>query len=65
MRRLALATLLATLGLAATASAQYAPLDRPGPTLTPSAADLAASLRCTGTLEGATRDPVLLLAGTT
>ncbi len=65
MRRLALAATLVALLAAPDAGAQYAPLDRQGPELSPSAADLAGSLRCTGALAGATRDPLLLLAGTT
>ena len=42
----------------------YAPLDRPGPALTPSDDDLAASLTCTDSVEDATKDPVLLSPGT-
>lgn len=41
----------------------YAPLDRPGPALSPSPAELASSLSCTGDLQH--RHPVLLVPGTT
>ncbi|WP_205696973.1 triacylglycerol lipase [Conexibacter sp. SYSU D00693] len=41
------------------------PLDRPGPSLTPPAKDLRASLTCTGDLDGSAVAPVLLVAGTT
>jgi pimeloyl-ACP methyl ester carboxylesterase len=63
-RGLVAAAVLA-LALPAGAAAQYAPLDRPGPALTPKSEDLAKALVCSGSLQGATRDPVLLLAGTT
>ncbi|MGW4529274.1 lipase family alpha/beta hydrolase [Amycolatopsis sp. NPDC004378] len=43
----------------------YAPVDHPGPALTVPAADLANSLRCTGNLRDATREPVLLTPATT
>ncbi|MCW2714338.1 MAG: Lipase [Frankiales bacterium] len=43
----------------------YAPLDRRGPALSVPGADLAASLTCSGPLTGLTRDPVLLVPGTT
>jgi pimeloyl-ACP methyl ester carboxylesterase len=56
---------LCALALPASAVAQYAPVDRPGPPLSPKPEDLAKSLECSGPLEAATRDPVLLLAGTT
>ncbi len=64
----ALAGLVSALVLVGVASAAepvaYAPLDRPGPPLTPSSADLASSLTCTDSLEDATKDPVLLSPGT-
>jgi triacylglycerol esterase/lipase EstA (alpha/beta hydrolase family) len=43
----------------------YAPLDRPGPPLDVPKSSLAASLRCTKNVAGATRNPILLVAGTT
>jgi len=43
----------------------FAPLDRPGPAPAASAADLKASLVCTGDLDGATKTPVLLVPATT
>lgn len=65
----AAATLLAGLVLGigtATATAQeFAPVDRPGPPLRPTPQEIDTSLRCTSDVEGARRDPVLLLAGTT
>jgi triacylglycerol esterase/lipase EstA (alpha/beta hydrolase family) len=42
----------------------YAPPDRPGPPLDVPAADLAASLVCTGNVTAGSREPVLLVAGT-
>jgi hypothetical protein len=42
----------------------YAPPDRPGPPLRVPVGDLAASLACTSNVTAATRDPVLLVAGT-
>ncbi|MDT4938605.1 MAG: hypothetical protein QOG80_2276, partial [Pseudonocardiales bacterium] len=50
---------------AGTAAPSYAPLDRPGPTLDVPAATLAASLSCTSNLRSSTREPVLLVPGTT
>ena len=49
----------------ASAGAAYAPVDRPGPALTVSDRELAASLRCSGDLRGAPETPVLLVPGTT
>jgi triacylglycerol esterase/lipase EstA (alpha/beta hydrolase family) len=43
----------------------YAPLDQPGPPLDVPRDQLAASLSCNGPLTGLTRDPVLLVPGTT
>lgn len=65
MGRRVVVVLLLCLLAPGVAKAAYAPVDRPGPTLSPSASDLASSLRCTGSLERAGRDPVLLLGGTT
>jgi triacylglycerol esterase/lipase EstA (alpha/beta hydrolase family) len=48
----------------ANAAAPYAPIDQPGPALTVPQAQLAASLRCTGTLAHAPVEPVLLVAST-
>lgn len=60
--------LLGSIAVSSVASAAdpvtYAPLDRPGPALTPSEEDLAASLTCTDSVEDATKDPVLLSPGT-
>ncbi|HEY0508677.1 MAG TPA: lipase [Blastococcus sp.] len=49
----------------AAATGEFAPLDRPGPRLTATKAQLTASLSCTGSLRRATTDPVLLVPGTT
>jgi pimeloyl-ACP methyl ester carboxylesterase len=43
----------------------YAPVNRPGPTLSVPAAKLAAALQCDGPLAGAAHPPVLLVPGTT
>jgi triacylglycerol esterase/lipase EstA (alpha/beta hydrolase family) len=43
----------------------YAPLDQRGPALSVPRAQLAASLSCNGSLTGLTRDPILLVPGTT
>ena len=54
---------VASLVLAAPAGAtdeEFAPLDRPGPTLTVPSSDLAASLKCSGDLATGTLEPVLL-----
>jgi len=48
----------------AEAAATYAPVDRPGPALTPTAAELEASLTCTESVTNASKDPVLLSPGT-
>jgi hypothetical protein len=45
-------------------AATYAPVDRPGPALTPTAAELDASLTCTDSVDDATTDVVLLSPGT-
>ncbi|RBY85389.1 triacylglycerol lipase [Blastococcus sp. TF02A-26] len=47
------------------ATGEFAPLDRPGPRLSVSPAQLQAALHCNGPLTGLTRDPVLLVPGTT
>ena len=49
---------------AANSQSKYAQLDRPGATLTVSKSDLRKVLRCTATVRGARRDPVLLSPGT-
>jgi hypothetical protein len=49
----------------ASASTQYAPIDRPGPSLTVDPAVLEASLACNGQLANAAVEPVLLLPATT
>ncbi|HEY7487342.1 MAG TPA: hypothetical protein VH912_22995 [Streptosporangiaceae bacterium] len=46
-------------------AAEYAPVDRPGPPLSVPAKNLAASLTCTADLADASREPVLLVPGTT
>jgi len=48
----------------AEAAATYAPLDQPGPALTPTPAELEASLTCTDSVDDATTDVVLLSPGT-
>jgi triacylglycerol esterase/lipase EstA (alpha/beta hydrolase family) len=62
------AALLAAMALmllpAAAATAAYAPPTRPGPPLSVPAAKLAAALKCTATLRGASHAPVLLVPGT-
>lgn len=72
MRRLATAVAAALLtvgviGLASPASADdgavYAPVDRPGPKLRPSKAELAAAVTCKGNFRNG-KEPVLLVAGT-
>jgi hypothetical protein len=45
-------------------AATYAPLDQPGPALTPTAAELEASLTCSDAVDHATTDVVLLSPGT-
>jgi triacylglycerol esterase/lipase EstA (alpha/beta hydrolase family) len=50
---------------APTAAATYAPLDRPGPALSVQAETLRASLSCSGPLTGLSRNPILLVPGTT
>lgn len=59
MRPLLLLTLLLTLAVPAAAAAQD-----PGPPLTAPAADLQAALECSAGIDGAQRDPVLLVHGT-
>ena len=48
----------------AQAAVKYAPLNRPGPALTPTQAELEASLTCTDSVDDATTDVVLLSPGT-
>jgi len=48
----------------AEAAATYAPLDQPGPALTPTAAELDASLTCSEGVDDAAKDVVLLSPGT-
>jgi hypothetical protein len=60
------AMMLSALVLAAPAGAiTYAPIDHPGPTLDVPTALLNESLTCTSGLGAATRDPVLVIPGTT
>lgn len=61
----ACALVAASVGVAsAQAAATYAAIDQPGPALSVPQAQLAASLRCTGTLADASVEPVLLVAST-
>ncbi len=55
---------LAAPATAAAAQPGYAPLDQPGPALTPSAAQLKASLACEPSVKDARVEPVLLNPGT-
>jgi hypothetical protein len=50
---------------AASPTGEFAPLNQPGPRLSVPAARLDASLTCDGPLRGVTRDPILLVPGTT
>jgi hypothetical protein len=63
-----IALLVAAAGLCLPASAAaalpYAPVSRPGPALRVPAAKLRAALTCSGRVDRATREPVLLLPGT-
>jgi triacylglycerol esterase/lipase EstA (alpha/beta hydrolase family) len=60
------AAVLCVFALPASANAiTYAPIDHPGPRLDVPTALLTESLSCTSTLGSATRDPVLLIPGTT
>ena len=62
---LVLAGLLALPGPSATAApAAYAPLDQASPDLVPTQEQLAASLTCSGSVDNATKDVVLLSPGT-
>lgn len=69
-RRWALLALLCSFVLfsgstaASAAEAEYAPLDRPGPALTPTVAEMEAALTCTDSVTDAVEDPVLLSPGT-
>jgi hypothetical protein len=65
-RRLGLLAVVVCLAVPATALAQpaYAPLNQPGPALTPSLAKLQASLSCEPSVEDAKVEPVLLNPGT-
>lgn len=51
-------------GLSSANAASYAPLDRPGPALAPTPAELEASLTCTDSVDEAETDVVLLSPGT-
>jgi len=69
VKRLLLALLCAVTALllpaqAAAGTSPYAPLDRPGPALSVGAAELAASLHCSTSLAGISREPILLVPGT-
>jgi triacylglycerol esterase/lipase EstA (alpha/beta hydrolase family) len=60
----AFACLVALAPATAAAAASYAPLNQPGPALTPSLAKLKASLSCQGSVKDARVEPVLLNPGT-
>lgn len=64
VRVLVLAVVLGCLSIPASAAAEYAPLDAPGPALTVPQEQLAASLNCTAGVQNATQEPVLLLPAT-
>src|SRR3954453_390242 len=69
VRRALFAGLVAAAALLVSAPASagtspYAPLDRPGPALSVPAASLSASLPCSTSLTGISRDPILLVPGT-
>lgn len=61
---LAATFLMAGSASAATPTGAYAPLDRPGPTLSVPAATLRSALACTPGVTQAPRDPILLVPGT-
>ncbi|RBY76912.1 lipase [Blastococcus sp. TF02-09] len=61
----AAAAMVVALPGAASATDGFAPLDRPGPALSVPKAQLNAALSCNGPLTGLTKDPVLLVPGTT
>ena len=63
LRALALTAVLCGLSTAP-AVAAYAPVDRPGPSLSVPRDQLAGALACTGGVDGAPRTPVLLVHGT-
>jgi pimeloyl-ACP methyl ester carboxylesterase len=66
-RVFALLAVLSAVGASATpalAQGRYAPLDQPGPALSPSAAQLRASLSCEPSVRDARVEPVLLNPGT-
>ena len=53
-----------TLAHAAVAKGQFAPLDQPGPALSPTVAQLSAALQCEPSVRDASVEPVLLNPGT-
>jgi hypothetical protein len=61
---LAFVVVLTSLSVPASASAEYAPINQPGPALAVPHAQLAASLVCTPDVQNATKEPVLLLPAT-
>ncbi|MCW2700989.1 MAG: Lipase [Blastococcus sp.] len=60
-----LLTAAVVLGGGTATAGEFAPLDQPGPRLSVPAAKLAASLSCNGPLRAVSRDPILLVPGTT
>ncbi|MDQ1667689.1 MAG: hypothetical protein QOH75_3720 [Actinomycetota bacterium] len=66
MRRLNLGLVLVFMALGTTlaSGAEFASVDRPGPPLSPSKADLEGSLKCDETVATSDKPPVLLAAGT-
>ncbi|MDX6617122.1 MAG: hypothetical protein QOD60_2213 [Solirubrobacterales bacterium] len=64
MRRALLSLIVLAAIAPASASADFAPVDKPGPPLSVPQAALDASMTCTGNVAGATRAPVLLVPAT-
>jgi len=64
VRAVVVGVALGCLAVPATAAAEYAPVDAPGPALTVPQAQLAESLTCTAGVENAAVEPVLLLPAT-
>ncbi len=63
--RVALIVCLLALAWPVAARASYAPVDQPGPPLSVPTATLQAALACDGSLSGSSREPILLVPGTT
>jgi triacylglycerol esterase/lipase EstA (alpha/beta hydrolase family) len=58
-------SLLSVLACGAATAITYAPVDQPSPPLSVPATKLASALACTAGVAGATREPILLVPGTT